>query len=170
MDNPILYKLVIKGPAKSGKSNIVSQYFDRRFNENYDMTIGVEFASKNINFENKLYKFQMWDTSGAEKFKSIVKSYYKGCQAMILVFDLTSQESFNEIKNNYDEDLKDIEEIGFKILDGNKTDLENERIVIFDDAESFAKSKGIGYIECSAKVGGNIEEIFMVILKHLNSQ
>ena len=136
------------------------QFTDDKFRDKHEITIGVEFASKTIELDNKIIKIQIWDTAGHEAFQSITRTYYKGAVGALLVYDITNKESFKHIETWYNE----IKENGDKdvtiILVGNKSDLENERQVTYDEGKNFADMNGMLFLETSAKECKNVYEVF----------
>ena len=138
------------------------QFTEDKFREKHEITIGVEFASKTIELNNKLIKIQIWDTAGHEAFQSITRTYYKGAVGALLVYDITNKESFfhcqnwlNELKENGDKDV-------VVILVGNKCDLEKDRQVKKQEGEEFAESNNLFFLETSAKEGKNIFNVFKI--------
>ena len=136
------------------------QFTEDKFRDKHEITIGVEFASKTIEINNKLIKIQIWDTAGHEAFQSITRTYYKGAVGALLVYDITNKESFlhcqnwlHEIKENGDKDV-------IIILVGNKCDLEKNREVSTQEGEDFAESNKLIFLETSAKIGKNIFDVF----------
>jgi small GTP-binding protein len=89
------YKLVIVGDISVGKTSIITQFVDNNFKDNYDPSIGVDFASKTIRFRGRYLKLQIWDTAGQEKYKSLIPSYIRGSAIVYIVYDITSK--FNNI-------------------------------------------------------------------------
>jgi Ras-related protein Rab-1A len=124
-------------------------------------SIGVDFKLKNITVKNKKVKLQIWDTAGQERFRTITTSYYKGAQAIIVVYDITDRDSFDHVKNWMADCDKFAKEGVLRILAGNKFDLNNIRKVGKDEAEELSKKYGIQYIEVSAKDNSNVEELFI---------
>ena len=124
-------------------------------------SIGVDFKLKNITVKNKKVKLQIWDTAGQERFRTITTSYYKGAQAIIVVYDITDRDSFDHVKNWMADCDKFAKEDVLRILAGNKFDLNNIRKVGKDEAEELSKKYGIQYIEVSAKDNSNVEELFI---------
>lgn len=153
-------RYILVGDIAVGKSCIMLQFSSGQFRKDHEITIGVEFAIKTIEIENKIIKLQIWDTAGAEAFHSVTRSYYKGAACAFLVYDITKKETFNnvtkwlkEVKNNCDKEI-------CIILVGNKIDLENKREVPKEEAEQFALENNLLFIETSAKEGNNIKEAF----------
>ncbi len=155
------FKIVLIGNASVGKTSIFNKFIMGDFSQNYKSTITVEFRSKYLKVDKNLFvKLVLWDTCGTEIFRAVTKQYYKGAHAIILVFDLTDQNSFNDLTkwlkdvNNYaDKDIK-------ILVAGNKLDLIEERKVSETQAINFCREKGFKYIEVSAKEGTNILKIF----------
>jgi len=124
-------------------------------------SIGVDFKLKNINCDNKRVKLQIWDTAGQERFRTITTSYYKGAQAIVIVFDLTDKDSFDHLKSWLTDIDKHAKEGVLKILVGNKKDLINKRQISEELAKEFALKYGMTYIETSAKDSSNVEDLFI---------
>lgn len=156
-----LFKYIIIGDSGVGKSCFMLQFTDRRFKNDHDLTIGVEFGSRTIKINDKAIKLQMWDTAGQENFRSITRSYYRGAVAALLLYDITNRDSFANIerwlaeaKNNANHDIT-------IILVGNKADLESTRVITFEEGQAFANQHGILFIEASAKEAFNVDEAFI---------
>lgn len=92
-----LYKLVIVGDTGVGKSSLLMRFADNQFYENYLATIGVDFRFKTMNIDGKMVKFQIWDTAGQERFRTITSAYYKGSHGILLVYDMTDSQSYEDI-------------------------------------------------------------------------
>ena len=154
----ITIKIIILGSSEVGKTSIFDRYFNNEFRENQLATVGIDFQTKFFKFDGINIKGVYTDTAGQEKFRAISVNYLKPANGVILVFDITKEETFDAIeewlKYLKDNNKDNIE----KILIGNKLDLENNRKVSKEDAEAFAKSNGCQYFECSAKTGQNINE------------
>ncbi|KAM5538100.1 hypothetical protein V8D89_008297 [Ganoderma adspersum] len=170
-------KFIITGDAAVGKSSLLVRLTDQRFVANPDPTLGVEFGSKLITIpeENKVVKLQCWDTAGTESFRSITRSYYRGAAGCLLVYDVTSRQSFVNLRSW----LQDVREHADPhltcILVGNKIDLcadaagdaaattggpRRKREVSTDEGELWAKEEGLLFVEASAKSGENVEAAF----------
>jgi Ras-related protein Rab-6A len=159
------YKIVIIGDQHVGKTSILSKYKYETIEENYAPTIGIDFLTKNVFLEDKTIRLIMWDTAGQERFKSLIPSYLKNANSIILTFDITSKNSFNSL-NKWLEDIKNhVQDNVFIVLCGNKIDLNNKRQVNFEDAQKFAKDNDLVYIETSAITGDGIKKLFDLITK-----
>ena len=156
-----IIKILMIGSTGVGKSSISTRFMESIFNKNTIQTIGVDLQVKTIQYNNKNIKIQLWDTAGHERFKSITSSYYRGGDCVILVFDLTRKESFDDLPFWINEvKTYGAENIVFFLV-GNKTDLINNREVEQSDIEDFIiKNKINFYLEVSAKDNININKIF----------
>ena len=151
--------ILLLGDSSVGKTSIINQYVEGKFEENFISTCGLDLKEKKIIINDKQYQLLIMETSGQERYHSIAESYYKRADGIILVFDITNRNSFNTLKNFW---LKDVNSQGNfpKIVVGNKKDLENIRVIKNEDIE---KNKEFNEIECfetSAKTKENIETIF----------
>ena len=151
--------ILLLGDSSVGKTSIISQYVDGKFEENFLSTCGLDLKEKKIIINDKQYQLIIMDTSGQERYHSIAESYYKRADGIILVFDITNRNSFNSLKNSW---LKDVNSHGYfpKIVVGNKKDLENIRVIKNEDIEKNKEFNEIEYFETSAKTKENIETIF----------
>jgi len=140
-----LLKFVVIGCSNVGKSNLVLRYSEDSFYTNHKATIGVEFKMKTITVNEKVVKLQLWDTAGQERYKAITSAYYRGSHGALLVYDITSIESYNSISKWLDE-IDEFAPNSVKILVGNKTDLEEKRQVDVNLAMEFAEQKKILFI------------------------
>ena len=160
----ICLKILLIGDTSVGKTALILKYIDKQFSENNMSTIGLEYKDKIIRIKEKKIKLQIWDTSGQERYRSITKSFYRNANALLFVFDVTNEISFNHIKDwlieseNSGKDFK-------KILVGNKIDLKDKRIIDKERMEQFAKRKNMKCFEVSAKEGKNVDLIFKEITK-----
>jgi len=155
-----LFKLLIIGDSGVGKSSLMNRFSDNIFNETFINTIGVDFKIRTINMDGKMIKLQIWDTAGQERFRTIVSSYYRGAHGIMLVFDITNKESFNNIPMWCEEIKKYASGSVKKILIGNKSDFDTKRQVEYSEAKELADSMNMDYIETSAKTALNVEKAF----------
>ena len=160
------YKIAIVGNQHVGKTTILSRYKYETTDNTYAPTVGIDFLTKNVFLEDKTIRLIMWDTAGQERFKSLIPSYLKNANCVILTFDVTDKSSFASL-GKWLNDVKDNVVKGtFIILCGNKIDITNKRVVPKEDAEKFAEENQIGYIETSATTGQGINELFNTIINN----
>ena len=167
MSADYIIKLLTLGETEVGKTSIVLRYSDDKFHDNKIATIGIDFKIKIIKKGDKKIKVSIYDTAGQERFKNIVKHYYKGANGVLLIYDITKRDTFEKLEF-WLEDLKENSDNLnnlFIYLIGNKNDLEERREVDFEEANKFAKEKNIPYIEVSAKTGNNIKKLFDEMIK-----
>lgn len=162
-----LFKILLIGDSGVGKSSILVQFVDKTFNNSYMSTIGVDFKIKTIDIDGKAIKLQIWDTAGQERFRTITSSYYRGAHGIILVYDITDVESFNNIKQWLNEVDKYADKNVQKIIIGNKVDLDNKRFVLFETANAFCNNLDIPFMEVSAKKSADIEKVFLTFAKEI---
>jgi Ras-related protein Rab-1A len=143
---------------------------DDAFTESYISTIGVDFRFRTVKIEKKTVKLQIWDTAGQERFRTITSAYYRGADGIIMVFDVTSTESFDHVNDWLKEVNRYAAEGTVKLLVGNKSDRTADRVVTEEQAKEFADELGIPYIETSAKSAKNVEEAFLTMAGELIRQ
>jgi Ras-related protein Rab-1A len=156
----VLFKLLLIGDSGVGKSSLLHRFADDIYTDSYISTIGVDFKIKTMNVGDKMVKLQIWDTAGQERFRTITSSYYRGAQGIIVVYDITDLESFNNVKQWLSEIDRYASENVDKLLVGNKSDLEPARQVTKAMAEEFAESLQVKCIETSAKESSNVDDAF----------
>jgi len=155
-----LYKLLLIGDTGTGKSSLILRYVNCSFNDSYISTIGVDFKQKIIQLNGSLIKLQIWDTAGQERFRVITNSYYRGANGIIIVYDVTDLESFENAKKWLTEIDRYANEGTKKLIIGNKCDLIDSKAVEYSKAKEFADRLGIPLIEVSAKSAANVDQAF----------
>ncbi|XP_006627663.1 ras-related protein ORAB-1-like isoform X1 [Lepisosteus oculatus] len=158
-----LFKLLLIGDSGVGKSCLLLRFADDTYTESYISTIGVDFKIRTIELEGKTVKLQIWDTAGQERFRTITSSYYRGAHGIIVVYDVTDQESFSNVKQWLDEIDRYASEGVSKVLVGNKCDLGARKVVDFTTGQEFAQSLRIHFLETSAKDATNVEQAFVTM-------
>lgn len=164
-------KIVLIGPGAVGKTAILNRYVNDDFDENYQLTVGVDFLGKLVVLDSgELAKLSIWDIGGQERFETIRTTFYRGAHGTLLVFDLTRNNTFEAMKTWLDEIRKstDNPDLPFLLI-GNKLDLLEETGEVVDrgEAKSFAENEGGVYIETSAKTGVNVHEAFSKLLNNI---
>ena len=153
-------KFIIVGDSSVGKSNILLRFSRNTFDPGHQATLGIEFANKHLIYNNTDYLIQIWDTAGQENFRSVTRAYYKASAVAMVVYDITKEDSFLHIQNW----LHDCKELAPRtvilVLIGNKTDLEDQRVVAKERGENLAKENNMIFFETSALNGNGIEEAF----------
>jgi len=160
------YKLVFLGDQSVGKTSIITSFMYDTFDTTYQATIGIDFLSKTMYLDDRTVRLQLWDTAGQERFRSLIPSYIRDSAVAIVVYDVTSRESFDGA-DKWMEDVRQ-ERSGDEViivLVGNKTDLADKRQISFEQGEAKAKQYGVLFYETSAKAGYNIKALF----KHIAS-
>ncbi|KAJ8541963.1 hypothetical protein K7X08_016829 [Anisodus acutangulus] len=158
-----LFKLLLIGDSGVGKSCLLLRFADDTYMESYISTIGVDFKIRTVEQDGKTIKLQIWDTAGQERFRTITSSYYRGAHGIIVVYDVTDQESFNNVKQWLNEIDRYANDNVNKILVGNKADLTANRVVSYETAKAFSDEIGIPFLETSAKDATNVEQAFMAM-------
>lgn len=163
MSYAYLFKYIIIGDTGVGKSCLLLQFTDKRFQPIHELTIGVEFGARLIEIGEKKtpIKLQVWDTAGQESFRSITRSYYRGSAGALLVYDVTRRETFNHLTRWLEEARNNSNSNMIIMLIGNKVDLESKRAVSYEEGKAFADTHGLIFIETSAKTAQNVEEAFV---------
>lgn len=168
--NSSLLKVVLLGDSGVGKTALMKMYCEKKFDKPYQATIGADFLQKEMMVNNKPITMQIWDTAGQERFKSLVCKFYRGADACILVYDVTSAQSFERLEFWMREfiehaDIKDPKRFPFLIV-GNKNDLHNDRKVPESKAKAWCKNNGdLQFIDTSAKVNHNVEQAFTKVVQ-----
>ena len=162
-----IYKVILVGDSGVGKTCLLSMYV-KGIIETTIPTIAVEFCTKEIElYDGTKIKVQLWDTAGQERFKSLALTYYRKAHGILLLFDVTKKSSFFACKNYLEEVRMNSEKKCIVYLVGNKIDLENERQITKEEAESFAEQENIKYIETSAIKNMRVEEAFTSLLNDI---
>jgi len=161
MSYAYLFKYIIIGDTGVGKSCLLLQFTDKRFQPVHDLTIGVEFGARMVNIDNKQIKLQIWDTAGQESFRSITRSYYRGAAGALLVYDITRRDTFKHLSTWLEEARQHSQSNMVIMLIGNKNDLEHRRAVSFEEGKAFADANGLIFMETSAKTAFNVETAFI---------
>ena len=162
LDIPV-YKVVIIGDSHCGKSSILLKFAENTFKNEHHTTIGVDMKSRYIKIDETNVKLHIWDTAGQERFRSIIRTYYETASGIVLVFDLSNRESFNDLEYWIDELRIAGKDKCPIILVGNKSDLYFKRIITHQEILNFVNGIGLNmaYLEVSAKNDINVNNIFI---------
>ena len=161
-------QLLIIGDSTVGKTSILSRFANGTFNSNYLATVGLDNFTKDETIDDKNVRIKIWDTAGQERYKALTKGFFRNAEGIMIVYDVTNQESFENLKN-WIQSIKDnmgndfLERIPVVII-GNKID-SDEREIKTEDAESFCKQQNYPYFETSAKTGENIDNTIRFLVK-----
>uniref|UniRef100_A0A7S4IJK5 Uncharacterized protein n=1 Tax=Vannella robusta TaxID=1487602 RepID=A0A7S4IJK5_9EUKA len=168
MPEEVQLKLLLIGNSGVGKSCVLVRFVDDEFDEDTPCTIGVDYKNTVLDdFHGKRVNLSIWDTAGQEKFRSLTSSYYRGTHGIIVVFDVNDRASFE----NVDEWLNEAQLYAVKcdpviLLIGNKID-KPDRSVTKQEATEYARSKGMVYIETSAKTKVGIQQTFEELVQKI---
>ncbi|KHN76400.1 Ras-related protein Rab-8B [Toxocara canis] len=164
---PRMFKLLLIGDSGVGKTCVLFRFSDDSFNSSFISTIGIDFKIRTIEVDGKKIKLQIWDTAGQERFRTITTAYYRGAMGIMLVYDITNEKSFDNIKNW----IRNIEEHASSDVDrmiiGNKCDVEERRQVSRERGEQLAIEYGTKFLETSAKGNINVEEAFFTLARDI---
>jgi len=159
-----LFKILIVGDINTGKTAILDQFSNAHFDHTYISTIGIDFNVKIVALDKDTkVKLQVWDTCGQERFRALTRSYYRNAQAIIIVYDITSRESFEKSKLWIKEVENYVEKSVLVVLVGNKTDLYPKRKIEYFEGHKLAEENYMNFFEVSAKYDNNIETLFRFI-------
>uniref|UniRef100_A0A3B3S741 small monomeric GTPase n=1 Tax=Paramormyrops kingsleyae TaxID=1676925 RepID=A0A3B3S741_9TELE len=155
-----MFKLLIIGNSSVGKTSFLFRYTDDSFTSAFVSTVGIDFKVKTVFRDDKRVKLQIWDTAGQERYRTITTAYYRGAMGFLLMYDITSQESFSAVRDwatqikTYSWDNAQV------ILVGNKCDLEDERLIPTEESQRLANEMGFQFFEASAKDNINVTQTF----------
>jgi small GTP-binding protein len=165
----IKLKVIVAGAKDVGKTSLIHRFVSGKFNVSSISTIGVDFLTKNLQLDGKDVHLSLWDFAGEVKFRVLFPSYCSGASGALLLYDITSRSSFEDLKdwisliNNSSGKI-------VKLLIGSKADLRDQRKISLDEAQKFQKDNKIEqYLECSAKTGENVNLIFETLTRAILS-
>lgn len=165
-----LIKLLLIGDSGVGKSCCLLRFSEDSFTPSFITTIGIDFKIRTIELDGKRVKLQIWDTAGQERFRTITTAYYRGAMGILLVYDVTDERSFNNIRTWFANVEQHATEGVNKILIGNKCDWEEKRAVSKEQGQALADELGIPFLEVSAKANINIEEAFFSLANDIKKR
>ncbi|CAN1236260.1 Ras-related protein RABD1 [Linum grandiflorum] len=165
-----LFKLLLIGDSSVGKSCLLLRFADDSYVDSYISTIGVDFVSLSAFRLQCAVQFFQWDTAGQERFRTITSSYYRGAHGIIIVYDVTDMESFNNVKQWLNEIDRYANDTVCKLLVGNKCDLVENKVVDTQTAKALADELGIPFLETSAKDSINVEQAFLTMAAEIKKK
>ena len=170
MSDDCVYKVLLLGDSTVGKTCFLLKYTDKVFKEVHMTTVGLDYRLKNMTLKNgKTVKLQIWDTAGQDRFRSITKNYYKGAHGIIVIYDITSFATFDNVKNWISQIREEVSSNVVIYIAGNKSDLEEQRKVQTEEGKNLAEEYGFPFVETSAKDGTNINEAFEDMVERIDS-
>ena len=170
MSEDCVYKVLLLGDSTVGKTCFLMKYTDKSFQEVHMSTIGLDYRLKTMTLKNgKNIKLQIWDTAGQDRFRAITKNYYKGANGIILIYDVTSIQTYENVKNWITQIREEASKNVVIYIAGNKIDMEEERKVTTEEGQKLADEYGFPFIETSAKSGINIDETFSDLAEKIDS-
>lgn len=155
-----MFKLLIIGNSSVGKTSFLFRYSDDSFTSAFVSTVGIDFKVQTVFRNDKRIKLQIWDTAGQERYRTITTAYYRGAMGFILMYDITNEESYKAVADwagqvkTYSWDNTQV------VLVGNKCDMEEERVVTYEQGKKLAESLGFAFFETSAKDNINVRSAF----------
>lgn len=163
-----LFKIILVGDSDVGKTCVVQSFKSGLFSEKQQNTIGVDFTVRTMDIDGKKVKMQVWDTAGQERFRTITQSYYRSAHGAMVAYDITRRTTFESVIHW----IQEVQQYGAAsvvlILIGNKSDLDSQRQVLFEDACTMAEERGaLAALETSAKQAQNVEEAFSLMAREL---
>ena len=166
-----VYKVLLLGDSTVGKTCVLLKYTDKIFQETHMMTIGLDYRLKVMQLQSgKEVKLQIWDTAGQDRFRSITKNYYKGSHGIILIYDVTSLKTFENVKSWISQINEEISDKVVIYLVANKIDMETERKVSTKEGQKLAEELGVPFIETSAKTGVGIDNVFNDMVERIDKE
>ena len=170
MSDELVYKVLLLGDSSVGKTCFLLRYCDKSFQEAHLSTIGLDYRLKSMTLQNdKNIKLQIWDTAGQDRFRAITKNYYKGANGIILIYDVTNKQSYENVKNWLTQIKEEANPNVIIYLAGNKIDVEEEqRVITTEDGQKIADEYKLPFKETSAKNGINVNEIFQELVEKID--
>ncbi|KAJ2954308.1 hypothetical protein O0L34_g2560 [Tuta absoluta] len=166
----IHFKVVLLGEGCVGKTSLLLRYIEDKFNEKHLTTLQATFLNKRLNLNGKRINLSIWDTAGQERFHALGPIYYRNSNGAILVYDITDEDSFLKVKNWVKELRKMLGTQIVLVIAGNKIDMEHERTVPLEEAESYANSVGAKHYYTSAKLNQGVEDLFLDLTKEMSER
>ena len=168
-ETDLVYKILLLGDSEVGKSCFLMRYADNVFVDNHMTTIGLDYKLKYIQLDSgEIIQVQLWDTAGHERYRTISKNYYKGSHGILLLYDVTKTNSFENIREWIRDIREEVYEKAIIFLIGNKIDKKEDRKIQTEQGAKLAEEFNLPFFEASAKSGENVDEIFKALYKKIS--
>ena len=170
MSDDCVYKVLLLGDSTVGKTCFLLRYCDKTFQEAHLSTIGLDYRLKNMTLNSgKKIKLQIWDTAGQDRFRAITKNYYKGANGIIIIYDVTNLQTYENVKMWITQIREEANPNVVIYLAGNKIDVdEEEKVVKTEDGQKIADEFKLPFFETSAKEGVNVNEAFESLVEKID--
>ena len=163
-----VFKILLLGDSTVGKTCFLMRFTENTFQEIHMSTIGLDYRFKKMPVdEGKEATVQIWDTAGQDRFRAITKNYYKGAHGIILIYDVTNQKTFENVRNWVTQIRENASEKAIIYIVGNKIDDKQNKVVTKEDGEKMAKEFDLKFFEASAKEDINIAPTFEALVKDI---
>ena len=163
-----VYKVLLLGDSTVGKTCFLMRFTENTFQEIHMSTIGLDYRFKKMPVDDgKEATVQIWDTAGQDRFRAITKNYYKGAHGIILIYDVTNQKTFENVRNWVTQIRENASEKAIIYIVGNKIDDKQNKVVTKEDGEKMAKEFDLKFFEASAKEDINIAPTFEALVKDI---
>jgi Ras-related protein Rab-11B len=163
----MILKILIIGDSGVGKSNLLLRYVKNEFSPDLRSTVGVEFGYKMLKIDDLDIKAQIWDTAGQERYKAITSAYYKGAKGVLIVYDITRKQSYENLENWLNDFKMKSDENASIVIIGNKSDLIEKREIDTEEAKNFASLHNLAFFETSAKENENVDKAFYDLVSQI---
>ena len=164
-----VYKVLLLGDSTVGKTCFLMRYTDNTFQEIHMSTIGLDYRLKTMTLNSgKQVKVQIWDTAGQDRFRAITKNYYKGAHGIILIYDVTNQQTFENVTNWINQIKEEASDKVTIFLVGNKIDDVENRKIQTESGKNLAENFQLQFYETSAKTGENVEKTFQALVEKID--
>ena len=168
--NSLLQQILLIGDSLVGKTCLIQRYANGIFKEDYITTVGLDYYTKQEMINNLNVSVKLWDTAGQERFKALTPSFFRNAEGVVIAYDVTNSESFDNLKfwiSSIKTNLFEKNIFIPIIIIGNKIDLEDMRDISKDVASAFAKENNFKYFETSAKTGEGVDEAFRDLVNQI---
>jgi len=166
-------QLLVIGDSSVGKTSLITRYTNGTFKEEYLATVGLDYYSKVEAINNQTINIKLWDTAGQERYKALTQNYFRNAEGVLLTFDVTNTESFNNLKDWIGSIKTNMESKNIflpLIIVGNKIDMEEAREINKEDAEKFVSDNNYKYFETSAKTGEGVDDAIRDLVNQVLNQ